>query len=111
MWNPYKKKIEGKILPAKQVSYVVDENGEPMIVFYRQNSKLFVNKAVGNEEVGYFLNIRRPLLIDVSGMDKVDIPQIPSECDGIIIKGFGIHNSTAFVVKDLKSQIMEMPLK
>lgn len=102
--------LQGKILPNKGVSYVTDKNGEPMMVFYRQSSKLFVNRRTPNDTVGYFLNIRRPLLIDVTGKDKIDIPQIPSECDGIILQGYGVHLSTAFIVKDFGSQTMEIPL-
>ena len=102
--------LRGKILPSKGVSYVTDKNGEPMMVFYRQSSKLFVNRRTPNDTVGYFLNIRRPLLIDVTGKDKIDLPQIPSECDGIILQGYGVHLSTAFKVRDFGSQTMEIPL-
>lgn len=102
--------LQGKILPAKGVSYVTDRNGEPMLVYYRQSSKLFVNRRTSNDSVGYFLNIRRPLLIDVTGKDRVDIPQMPDECDGIILKGYGVNLSTAFIVRDFKLQTMEMPL-
>lgn len=111
MWNPFKKdKKQYEILPQRNLSYVVDNNGEPMLVFYRHKSRLFVNRPLKEDTVGFFLNIRRPLLIDASGLTVVDIPPIPEECDGIIIKGYGTHNSTAFVVRDIKAQSMQMPL-
>ena len=104
------KPLLGKVLPLKQFSYAVGENGEPMLVFYRSSSRLFVNRKTANDEVGYFLNIRRPYLIDVTGKDRIDIPPIPAECDGIILTGYGESKSTAFIVKDFKSQTMEFPL-
>lgn len=100
----------GQILPEKKSSYVVGKNGEPMIVFFRQKSQLFVNRAIGDEKVGYFLNIRKPLMIDVENQDRVDIPPIPTGCDGIILKNYGLHKSTAFIVKDKSVQSMEVPL-
>ena len=108
--NSVSQGLQGKILPSKGVSYVTDNNGEPLLVFYRSSSKVFVNKRSSNDNVGYFLNIRRPLLLDVTGMDRIEIPPMPSECDGIILKGYGINNSTAFIVKDFQSQTMEIPL-
>ena len=45
-----------EILPAKKTSYVVGTNGEPMLVYYREKTKLFVNRPVGNEQISYFLN-------------------------------------------------------
>ena len=107
---PVNKRLQGKILPFKGVSYVTDDNGEPLLVFYRSSSKVFVNKRTNNDNVGYFLNIRRPLLLDVTGMDKIEIPPMPSECDGIILKGYGINKSTGFIVRDFQSQTMEIPL-
>ena len=107
---PLNKSLQGKILPSKGVSYATDDNGEPLLVFYRSSSKVFVNKRTSNDSVGYFLNIRRPLLLDVTGMDKIDIPPMPSECDGIILKGYGINISTGFIVRDFQSQTMEIPL-
>lgn len=35
---------------------------------------------------------------------------MPSECDGIILKGYGINKSTGFIVRDFQSQTMEIPL-
>ena len=102
--------LKGKLLPYKKISYATDENGEPMMVYYRQSSKLFVNKPTDKDVFGYFLNIRHPLLIDVTGKDRIDMPIIPTECDGIILKGYGIHHSTAFFVKDIDSQTMKVPL-
>ncbi len=103
-------KLNAQILPLKNTSYVVGGNGEPMVVYYRENSKLFVNRPIGNEQISYFLNIRHPLLIDVTGLAQVDIPPMPSECDGIILKGYGVHQSTAFIVRDFDSQTMEFSI-
>jgi hypothetical protein len=100
-----------KILPEKEHSYVVDSNGEPMIVFYRETSRLFVNRRLEKDHVGYFLNIRHPLHIDVTGQTQVLIPRIPDQCDGIILTGYGIHDSIAFIVKDKELQSMEFPLE
>ncbi len=102
--------LRGQILPLKNTSYVVGSSGEPMVVYYREKTRLFVNCPIGDEQISYFLNIRRPLFIDVTGLERVDIPPIPSECDGIILKGYGIHQSTAFIVRDFESQTMEFPL-
>mgnify|MGYP000380909133 FL=1 len=107
--QPVRNNTKATILQEKKTSYVVDENGEPMLVFYRPKSRLYVNRPGKDDTVAYFLNIRRPLLIDVTGQEQISIPPIPDECDGIIIKGFGIYNSTAFVIRD-KSQSMEFPL-
>lgn len=101
--------LQGKIMPSKGVSYVTDENGEPMLVFYRPSSKLFVNTRTSNDNVGYFLNIRRPYVIDVTGKQKIELPQMPNECDGIILYGYGNQNAKAFIVRDFKSQSMEFP--
>lgn len=98
------------ILPEKKTSYVVDDNGEPMLVFYRSESRLFVNKRKTNDSIGYFLNIRKPLLIDATNNKEIHIPNVPDDCDGIIVKGYGYDNSKAFIVKDLKSQAMEFSL-
>ena len=107
--KPISTDLKSRILPEKNVSYVVDEHGKPMLVFYRPQFRLYVNRPGNNETVGYFLNIHKPLLLDVTNQEKISIPPIPDECDGIIIKGFGIYNSTAFVVRD-KSQTMEITL-
>lgn len=102
--------LQGKILPAKKVSYVTDANGEPMLVFYRSSSNIFVNSRTAKDNVGYYLNIRCPYLIDVTGKDRIDLPSMPSECDGMILKGYGSPEATAFIVRDFNSQTMEMPL-
>ncbi|MFI3287045.1 MAG: hypothetical protein R3Y61_01060 [Rikenellaceae bacterium] len=101
--------FNAQILPSRGSSYVVDENGEPLVVYYRENSKLFVNRAIGNESISYFLNIRRPLLVDVAGIAQVDLPPIPSECDGVILKGYGVYQSTAFIVRNFDTQVMSSP--
>ena len=102
--------LQGKIMPVKRYSYVVDENEEPMMVYYREASGLFVNRPTAKDNVAYYLNIRHPLLIDVTGKERIDIPEIPSECDGIILVGYGIYKSTAFIVRDLHKQSMQITI-
>lgn len=101
---------QGRIMPDKGVSYVVSDTGDPQLVFFREKARLFVNTPLGNETKGFFLNIRRPLVIDVTGQERVDIPQIPSQCDGIIMTGYGVKKNTAYVVRDLNSQTMPVDL-
>ncbi len=100
----------GKIMPEKRSSYAVDDNGEPMLVYLRTKSQVFVSRPVGNESVAYYLNIRKPLLIDVAEQSRIEIPSIPTGCDGIILENYGANNSKAFIVRDFDSQSMLIPL-
>jgi hypothetical protein len=53
----------------------------------------------------YFLNIRRPIVMDVENIAPIEIPSdLPKECDGIIFKNFGKYKITAFYVKDKNKQ-------
>jgi hypothetical protein len=106
MW-PFKKKKKYNVLPEIGHSYVVDENGEPMLTFYRPNSKLFCSTPLTANDIPYLLNIRRPVVMDVENVSPIVIPDdLPSECDGIIFKNFGIHKIMAFYVKDRNAQSM-----
>ncbi len=100
----------GKIMPEKRSSYVVDNNGEPMLVYLRTKSQVFVNRPIGGESVAYYLNIRKPLLIDVAALSRIEIPSIPSECDAIILDNYGQSGYRAFIVRDIETQSMEVPL-
>lgn len=105
-WNKNKKK-KYQILPDKGLSYVMTENGEPMPTYYRPNSGLFCSTPLSENDTVYFLNIRRPVVIDVDNVAPIVIPDdLPAECDGIIFLNFGKYKITAFYVKDVASQSM-----
>ena len=95
------------VLPDRGVSYVMTENGEPMLTFYRQNSGLFCSTPLSENDTPYFLNIRRPIIIDAENVAPIVIPDdLPAECDGVIFKNFGKYKITAFYVKDKNKQSM-----
>ena len=82
-WNKNKKK-KYQVLPDKGVSYVMTENGEPMPTYYRPNSGLFCSTPLSENDTVYFLNIRRPVVMDVENVAPIVIPDdLPAECDGI----------------------------
>lgn len=83
------------VLPDKGCSYVLDENGEPMIAYGRAKDALLYRKPQHVDDVGYFLNIRRPIIMESDGVyddaiieDLLDnlLGDLPDECDGIIFK-------------------------
>lgn len=37
---------------------------------------------------------------------NIHIPELPENCDGVILKNFGPHKLTAFFVKDKRTQTM-----
>ena len=59
----FKKKNKYNVLPNIGRSYVVGQNGEPMLTFYRPNSGLFCNAPLSDKDTPYFLNIRAPVVI------------------------------------------------
>ena len=74
-------------------------NGEPMLTYYRPNSGLFCSTPLSENDRPYFLNIRRPIVIDVKDVAPIIIPNdLPKECDDIIFTNFGQHYITAFYV-------------
>lgn len=96
-----------EVLPDKRCSYVINENGEPMATYYHPNSGLFCSTPLSQADRPFFLNIRRPIIIDVENVDPVVIPHdLPAECDGIIFKNFGKNKITAFYVSDPNTQSM-----
>ena len=103
--EPFNSRNKYNVLPDIGYSYVVGENGEPMITYYRKNSGLFCSTPLEENEVGYFLNIRRPVVFDVEDVAPIYIPDdLPDECDGIIFKNFGVHKILAFFVFDKNQQ-------
>lgn len=108
MFNLFKKvKNTYEVLPSIGHSYVMTDNGEPMLTFYRQNSGLFCSTPLSENDTPYFLNIRRPIVMDVENVAPIEIPNdLPDECDGIIFKNFGKNKITAFYVKNKSTQSM-----
>lgn len=107
MFNLFKKQTQYKVLPDIGHSYVMTDNGEPMPTFYRPNSGLFCSTPLSENDAVCFLNIRRPVVIDVDNVAPIEIPSdLPDECDGIIFKNFGKYKIIAFFVKDKAKQSM-----
>ena len=96
-----------EVLPDTGHTYVMTDNGEPMPTFYSPNSGLFCSTPLSENDTVYFLNIRRPIVIDVENMAPIEIPSdLPEDCDGIIFKNFGKYKITSFYVKDKNTQSM-----
>ena len=107
MFNLLKKQPKYQVLPDIGHSYVMAEDGEPISTYYRQNSGLFCSTPLSENDTVYFLNIRRPIVMDVEGVAPIEIPaDLPDECDGIIFKNFGKYKITAFYVMDKNMQSM-----
>ena len=107
MFNLFKKQFKFHILPDIGHSYVMTGNGEPMPTYYRPNSGLFCSTPLSGNDTVYFLNIRRPIVMDVENVAPIEIPaDLPDECDGIIFKNFGNNKITAFYVIDKDTQSM-----
>ena len=106
------KKTKYNVLPAIGHSYVMNEKtNEPLLTFLRPNSGLFCSTPLGDEKCGYFLNIRRPIVVDVLGVTAITIPDdLPPECDGIIFVNYGTYRIKAFYVKNLKTQVWRVDL-
>lgn len=104
----FKKKSKYTVLPDIGHSYVISESGEPMLTYFRPNSGLFCNTPLSDTDVPYFLNIRRPVVIDVKDVAPLVIPNdLPDECDGVIFKNYGKYYITAFLVKNPNEQTMQ----
>ena len=96
-----------EVLPDIGHSCVMTENEEPMPTYYRTNSGLFCSTPLSEDDTVYFLNIRRPIVLDVENVVPIVIPNdLPTECDGIIFKNFGKYKIIAFFVKDKAKQSM-----
>lgn len=106
-----KKPSENKynVMPDRGASYIVDDNGEPMLVYYRNNSGLFCSTPVSETDVPHVLNIRRPVVFDVENITQISVPNdLPPECDGIIFLNYGIYKIKAFYVRNLNKQVMRL---
>ncbi len=103
------KKRRYNVLPSRGVSYVTrGDTGEPLVTYYMPNNGLFCSERnTSYEQHSYFLNIRRPVVIDVDGVSPIVVPNdLPSECDGIIFMNFGRPGRKAFYVRDKSTQAM-----
>ncbi len=103
----FSKQPKLKVLPDRGYSYAVDNNGEPEIVYYRPNSNMFVNRKLDSDRVGYFVNIRRPVIFDVDNLATFEVPRLPRKCDGFIFINYGIHKSKAYALRDPHKQTMQ----
>ena len=93
--------------PSIGHSYVIDQNGEPMLTYLRPDIGIFCSTPLSSSDTPYLLNIRRPIIWDVNDISSVEIPRrLPSDCDGLILRNFGPSKITAFVVKDKTKQSM-----
>lgn len=88
-------------------SYVLDTNGEPLVVYYSTDTELFTSKPIANQKTPCFLKILKPVIIDVLDKNSIEIPDnLPDGCDGIIFTNYGSHRIFAYHVFDLSSQVM-----
>ena len=107
----WSKKSKYEVLPERGYSYAMnDETREPMATYYYSEG-VFGSVPVTKNAPVFFLNIRRPVIIDMDG-NKIglnDLPSIndfPDECDGFIFKNVGKYKSTIFLVRNPKLQSM-----
>ncbi len=94
---------KNQVMPDIGRSYVVSENGEPLVTYY--HSGFYFNMPLSASDKPYFLNIRRPIILDNSD-GNLKLPQLPDECDGLIINNMGSPFAKAFYVKDRDKQSM-----
>lgn len=107
MFNLFEKKTKYDVLPSIGHSYVMTENGEPRPTYYRSNSGLFCSTPLSEDDKVYFLNIQRPVIMDVENVAPIVIPDdLPDECDGILFKNFGVKKITASYIRDKQKQSM-----
>lgn len=113
----------GEIMTDNDASYAVSDTGEPLVVYYRNESDIFMETPERPGDDGYYLDIRKPLVLDAKEIERdgyVNVPVIPEGCDGVIINGEGLlehsgylycgcadgYNGKIFVVRDVNSQVM-----
>jgi hypothetical protein len=96
----------GDILTEQEKSYVLNETGEQRIVYFNDKSGVFASVKIGADDPAFCLDIRRPLIVDCTGLTHVDIPDMPDECDGIIFLHCGNAGGAAYVVRS-DEQVLE----
>lgn len=107
LFDLFRKKSKYKVLADKGFSYVTTDSGEPLLTYYRQKSGLFCSTKINEDDIPFFLNIRRPVIFDMTDVASFYMPDdLPDECDGIIFLNYGIHKIKAFYVKDKNTQTM-----
>ena len=98
-------KQEYLILPYKNVSYAIAENGDPLSTFYHPQDGLFYVSPRTQNDNRYFLDIIKPVLIFVDNVEEISIPkQLPEESDGVIFKKNITNQTIAFYVVDKNKQ-------
>lgn len=112
MFDLNDKKNKYVLFPDRGYSYAMDdETGEPMATYYYPEEGVFGSVPITKDAPVFFLNIRRPVIIDMGG-NKIglnDLPSIndfPDKCDGFIFKNVGKYKSTIFLVRNPKLQSM-----
>lgn len=89
----------GDILPRQELSYVCDDKGGRRAVYFNDKSGVFASIRITAEDPAFYLDIRRPLVVDCTGLANVDIPDMPDEADGIIFVHCGNTEGMAYVVR------------
>lgn len=93
------------LLPNKNISYALSENGEPLSTYYNTHDKVFYLSQKTDQDKRYFLEIIRPILITLDVNEEIIIPKkLPAECDGIIFKNSMTNKTIAFYVIDKNKQ-------
>lgn len=81
--------------------------GERRAVYFNDKSGVFASIKIGADDPVFYLDIHRPLIVDCTGLENVDIPEMPDECDGIIFLHCGNTEGTAYVVRS-EEQVMDI---
>ena len=99
--------IQYEVLPDKGTSYA-SENGRFLITYYREKTHLYCSTSSGEHDMGFYINIRRPIVMDVRGQKTIKLPKLPADCDGIILKNYGPNcDITAYYVRDAGTQVSD----
>lgn len=102
--RPRSSVTKSQVLPDVGHSYAMNENGEPLVT-YETSFGFFCNIPLSDNDKPYFLNIRRPIVLDNTN-GNLKLPILPAECDGLIINNMGSPGVTAFYVKNKEKQSM-----
>ncbi|MCK9169705.1 MAG: hypothetical protein M0P01_04760 [Treponema sp.] len=97
----------GDILPEQMTTYVLNEKGENRCVYFNDKSGVFASIKIGTDDPAFYLDIRRPLVVDCTGLENVDIPDMPEESDGIIFLHCGNTEGAAYVVRS-EEQVIDI---
>lgn len=96
-----------EVMPDKGTSYA-SENGKFLITYYREKTHLYCSTCSKKHDRGFFINIRRPIVMDVRGQKAIKLPKLPAGCDGVILKNYGPNcDITAYYVRDAGTQVSD----